>query len=151
MRTNPEARERALEALNRMRADGLSLTRAARTSRTTPQTVRNYVGRALTRSAGGRYAPTPSDRFTRRVWLLTARGKVEIAVRGSRPASRVARHMAAVDRYLREGRTDALRGFEGETIRAGRVVHAFVTDPVALDRLAFAGEVSFERLYVLRA
>ena len=120
-------------------------------ARTTPKTVRKYVGRAVTRTSRGRYVATPSDRLTRRIWLLTKRGKIEIAVRGSRPASRVARYMAAVDQYLRSGRTDALQEFQGKTIRAGKVTHRFVTDTTTLDRLAFADEVSFERLYVLRA
>ncbi len=149
-RVDPGARERALEALNRMRTQGLSLTRAARASQTTPQTVRKYVRSALTRKKG-RYAATPSDRLTRRVWLLTARGKVEITVRGSRPASRVAQYMTAVDRYLRTGDTEALRAFADQTIRAGKVTHRFATDTAVLDRLALAGEVSFDRLYVLRA
>lgn len=148
---DPAARERALEALHRMRAQGLSLTRAARESRTTPQTVRKYVGRELRRTSSGRYAPTPSDRLTRRVWLLTPRGKIEISVRGSRATSRVARHMVAVDRYLRTGKTEGLREFEGKTILSGKVTYPFVTDLAVLDRLAQAGEVSFERLYVLRA
>ena len=78
-------------------------------------------------------------------------GKMEIVVRGSGPASRVARHMAAVDQYLREGSTDALQEFAGKRIRAGLLTPRFVTDPAILDRLAFAGEVSFDRLYVLRA
>ncbi len=150
-RTDPEARERALVVLHRMRADGLSLTRAARESQTTLQTVRKYVGSALTRSPGGRYVPKASDRLARRIWLLTPRGKVEISVRGSNAASRVARYMAAVDQYLKKGETDGLLEFEDKSIRAGKVSYPFVTDPRLLDRLAQAGEVSFDRLYVLRA
>ena len=150
-RVDPLARERALEALNRMRTEGLSLTCAAQVARTTPRTVRKYVGQALRRTSGGRYVPTPTDRLTRLVWHLTSRGKVEIAVRGSRPASLEARYMAAVDRFLRTGETDAIREFQGQTIRAGKQTHRFVTDPVTLERLAHAGEVSFERLYTRRA
>ena len=82
---------------------------------------------------------------------ITKSGKVEVAVRGSRPASRVARYMAAVDQYLRTGNTNALDEFRGQTIRARNVTYHFLTDLPALDRLAHAGEVSFERLYVLRA
>ena len=109
------------------------------------------MGRAITRQRNGRYAATRSDRLTRHIWLLTETGKEEIAVRGSNAASRVARHMAAVDQYLRDGSTEALQAFQGQTIRAGKVTHPFLTDPSALDRLALAGEVSFDRLYVLRA
>jgi hypothetical protein len=133
-----------------MRSDGLSLTRAAKQVHTTPETVRKYVGQALVQTAGGRYAATPSDRLTRRVWFFTGSGKVEVTVRGSKPASRVARYMAAVDQYLRTGDTDVLDEFRGQTIRARNVTYPFLTDLAVLDRLAHAGEVSFERLYVLR-
>ncbi len=150
-RTDPAARERSLEALQQMRSEGLSLTRAAREARTTPATVRKYVGSAVRQTRGGRYVATPSDRLTRRVWFLTKAGKVEVAVRGSRPASRVARYMAAVDRYLQTGETDALAEFRGQSIRSGNRTYVFLTNTAALDRLAKAGEVSFERLYTRRA
>jgi hypothetical protein len=134
-----------------MRSDGLSLTRATRLVRTTPRTVRKYVGGTLKKKSSGRYAATSSDRLTRHVWLLTKDGKVEIAVRGSRPASRVARYMAAINQYLLTGETEALDKFRGQTIRTRNVTYHFLTDLGVLDRLAHAGEVSFERLYVLRA
>ena len=150
-RTDPAARERSLEALQQMRSEGLSLTRAARQSHTTPTTVRKYVGSAVRQTRSGRYVATPSDRLTRRVWFLTKGGKVEVAVRGSRPASRIARYMAAVDRYLRTGNTDTLAEFRGQSIRAGNRTYVFLTNTAALDRLAQVGEVSFERLYTRRA
>jgi hypothetical protein len=132
-----------------MRSDGLSLTRAARLAHTKPETVRKHVGRTLIRSPGGRYAATPSDRLTRRVWFLT--GKVEVRVRGSRVASLIAKHWAAVDAFGRGAGAEALEEFRGQTIRAGNVTHYFLTDPKALERLGFANEVSFDSLYVLRA
>ena len=76
---------------------------------------------------------------------------MEIAVRGSRPAERVARHMAAVDRYLRTGDTEALAEFHGQGVRSRNESRPFLTDTNVLDRLAQAGEVSFERLYARRA
>jgi hypothetical protein len=134
-----------------MRSEELSLKQAARLAHTTPGTVRKYVGRVITKKASGRYAAAPSDRLTRYVWLLTKDGKVEVAVRGSRQASRVARHMAAVDHYLRTGDADPLAEFEGQGVRSRNQLHPFLTDTHALDRLADAGEVSFERLYTRRA
>ena len=150
-RKDPAARERALEALSRMRSEGRSLTRAARIAHTTPVTVRKHVGRTLVRSASGRYVASPSDRLTRRVWFLTKNGKVEAAVRGSRQASRVARYMAAVDQYLRTGDAEPLQEFRGQGIHSRNQTHRFLTNTDALDRLALADEVSFDRLYVLRA
>jgi len=145
------ARARALEALSRMRSEGLSLTRAAQAAHTTPATVRRFVGSAVTRQRNGRYAAKPSDRLTRHVWFLTRDGPVEVALRGSRPAERVASYMAAVDRYLKTGDTDGLAAFEGRSVRSRNQAHLFLTDTEAIDRLANAGEVSFDRLYSRRA
>jgi DNA-binding CsgD family transcriptional regulator len=150
-RSDPIARERALEAVHLMRTYGYSLTRAARAAGTTVRTVRKYLPRALRKMESGRYRATPSDRYTRRMFFDTEGGRLAISVRGSRAASRIARHVAAVDRYLRTGSTEALQEFEGQTVKAGRVTYPFITDPVLLDRLAHAGEFSFESVYALRA
>lgn len=150
-RKDPAARERALEALNRMRSDSLSLSQAARAAHTTPETVRKHIGKIIIRNPNGRYEAKPFDRLTRRVWLLTENGKIEISVRGSGHVARIARHMAAVDRYLRTGDAEPLKEFERQTVRSRNQKHSFLTDTKALDRLAQAGEVSFERLYARRA
>lgn len=150
-RKDPAARERALEALNLMRSDSLSLKQAARAAFTTPETVRRHVGKVVFRNPNGRYSAKPSDQLARHVWLHTEGGKIEISVRGSRNVGRIARHMAAVDRYLRTGDTEPLAEFERQTIRSRTEEHSFLTDTNALDRLAQAGEVSFERLYARRA
>jgi len=144
-------RGRSFEVLRLMRSEELSFTQAVSRARTTRETVRKHVGSALIQSSNGRYTATPSDRLTRCVWLLTPTGKVEIAVRGSRPASRVARYWGAVDRYLKDGDTEGLAEFKGQGILSRNETHAFLTDTNVLDRLAHADEVSFERLYVLRA
>lgn len=146
-----EARLRAFEALSRMRTQNLSLTQAARYAHTTSATVRQHVGSALRQTRSGRYAPTPSDRLTRSLRFLTPNGITEIRVRGSRAASRVGSYMNAVEQYLKTGSTDELNRFRGETIRAGKATHFFLTDQPTLKRLAHAGEVSFERLYAKAA
>jgi hypothetical protein len=150
-RIDVDARERALEAIQRMRSEKASLTAASKQVQTTRATVLRYARSALKRARSGRYAVTQSDRLARHLWFHTESGKIEITVRGSRPAERVARYMAAADLYLRSGDDTALREFEGETIRAGKTDHAFLTDRDALERLAFAGEISFDRLYTMRA
>lgn len=148
---DPLARERALDALSHMRSDSLSLKRAAKIAHTTPQTIRKHVGKAVFRQANGRYAATISDRLIRHVLFPTKKGNIEIAVHGSRQASRVARYMAAIDRYLRTGDASALAEFKGQTIRSRGKSHPFLSNSRAIDRLAQAGEVSFERLYPRRA
>ncbi len=130
-----------------MRTKGLSLTRAARRAGTTLKTVLKYVGSALIRGSNGRYSATPSDRLTRHLFFLTKSGNVDVAVQGSRQASRVGRYMAAVHLYLSTGDARALAEFEGKKIRSRSQTYVFLTDTRVLDRLARAGEVSFERLY----
>ena len=149
-RTDPAARERALEAVNYVRSDGCSLTEAARRARTTPATVRKYASPALVRSPGGRYAATPSDRLTRHIRFLTKDGIAAIRVRGSKAASDTARHWAAAKHCLLTGETEALAEFHGRSIRADGVTYYFITDPATLERLHAAGETSFERLYTQR-
>ena len=134
-----------------MRSKGFSLTRAAREAHTTPETTRKNVGQVLIRSENGRYAATSSDRLTRRVWFLTKTGKEEVSVRGSRAASRVAEHSAAVHHFLKTGDSGPLDAFAGQSIRSRNQTYIFLTDTEALERLANAGEISFERLYVRRA
>ena len=131
-----------------MRSLGRSLSAAAAESHTTPRTVRKYVGAAVARGASGPFRAAASDRLTRQLQFLTPAGKVAIAVRGSRRASRVASYWAAVDHFLRSGDWEPLRPFDGEAIRVGKAAYPFVTDPRVLERLGQAGEVSFEGLYV---
>jgi hypothetical protein len=142
------AERRALDALAGMR-HGKSLSKAARSARTTPDTVRKYAGRGIVQLPEGRYAPLAYDTIRRPLKFLAPDGVVAVTVRSSASASRIAEYWNAVNRYLRTGRTDALRPFRGEHIRSGRKLHRFVTDPSTLDRLGNAGEVRFEDLYGL--
>jgi len=148
-RVDPLARERALEALSHMRR-GLSLRKAAKETHTTAETVRRYVPRALDRMSSGRYAAKAIDSYERTLYMLTERGKVAVTVRGSRAASKIANYWVAVDEFLRTGRTDRLRAFRGESVRAGKEKYAFITNVNMLRRLGYAGEVSFETLYLNR-
>jgi hypothetical protein len=134
-----------------MRAHGLTLSKAARAAGTTPTTVRKYAPQALRRIEGDGYGATRSDRYARKLYFLTARGKVVVTVRDSRVASLIAKHWAAVDYYLKTGRTDRLRPFRGVVLRERDPRLAFLTDPTTLSRLGHAGEVTFEELYALRA
>jgi hypothetical protein len=146
-----QARERALEAVALMRREGKTLGVAAQAAGTTPNTVKKYGGTALDRTRAGRYAATASDRLYRRMVMTTPAGQVEIDVIDSRTASRIARYNNAVRRYLETGDTSALREFAGKSVQAGKRRYPFITDPAALDRLARAGELSFESLYTMAA
>ena len=132
-----------------MRADRLSLAEAARQANTTPRTVQRHVGEALKRGDDGRYAATKFDRIPRTLRFVTPRGLMDLTVRSSRTASQIGRYMAAVHKYLTTGDRRALWPFRGKSIRSGKIAHPFITDGTTLERLAFAGEVSFEDLYAL--
>ncbi len=141
------ARGRALEALYEMRSRGTSLREAARANHTTPATVRKYVPRALERTRGGRWAATKSDRYVRRMNFLTTEDSIELSVRGSRTASTIAEHAAAVHNFL-TGKPNDLKRFKNKSITAGNVQYPFITDPRTLRLLQERGVVQYEELYV---
>jgi len=62
------ARNGVLDAVSRMRRDGVSLTSAARDAGTTPDAVRRYAGSALERRSS-RWVAKPNDRLLR--WQFT--------------------------------------------------------------------------------
>jgi hypothetical protein len=84
--------------------------------------------------------------------FLDERGLVAVEVANSREATKLAEYWGAVDHYLRTGDARSLRRFDRMRLRLrDKSVRRFVTDPKMLDRLARAGEVSFEDLYELAA
>jgi hypothetical protein len=143
------ARRSALTVLSLMRTKKKSLTAAIAEMRTTRATVMRYVSSALIKQQSGRYLARPSDRFVRELNFLTDKGKVPITVRSSRNASKIAEYMAAVDRYLKTGDTAGLEKFRGKSVRAGKSILPFLTEPKILDRLENGGQVAFEDLYAI--
>jgi hypothetical protein len=111
-----EARRAALDALNYIRNDRLSLGEAAERAGTTPAAVHRHVGTALERQ-GGRYVAKPADRLLRVMTVLGPRGlEHEVEVRGSRAASRIGAHWSAIDHYLRTGDDSRLRRLAGNSV-----------------------------------
>jgi len=139
-----EARGRALEALSKMRSDGLSLQAAARASGTTVNAVKRHAGPALERTSGGRYRAKRSDRLIRTIPLPTETGIIGLDVRDSRSASRIGSYWNAVKRYMETGDDSALRKFQGKSVRVNKRTYAFITDTAILDRLADAAELEFD-------
>jgi hypothetical protein len=143
------AQQRSLEALNLMRARGYSLAKAAREAGVGARTVLRRVGSALTAGPDGRYAATAWDRLPRTMRFLTPRGLANVTVTDSRLASHLAAYMSAVHRYLDTGDRRALAAFRGQAFVGPKAKYAFITDPKTLERLAYAGEVSFEDIYAM--
>lgn len=141
-----EARLRALHAVALMRREGISARTAAARAHTSPVTLSRYAHSVL-RKRKGRLIAVPLDELRRPMRVLTERGVVIVDVRDSRTATRIATYWNAVDTYLRTGDRRALAAFAGRTFRAGGHRWVFITDPRLLERLANAGQVSFENLY----
>jgi hypothetical protein len=143
---------RVLHAISRMRADGFSLTRAAREYGLDRQTVLTFAASALRKTAKGTYVAKPKDTLLRILVLPTVNGLQEIAVRDSRQASLVAEYWDAVQRYLQKGDESALRKFRGKRIKdaTGKSI-SLLTSTEELDHLGHAGELSFESLYARSA
>jgi hypothetical protein len=146
-RSQTAAYQRSLDALSRMRRDGLTLKPAAKQAGTTPATVRRNVPSALTVGPDGITA-RPTDRLYREMRFLDSRGLTTVTVNSSRTATEIAEYMNAVERYLNTGDQTDLRQFRGRTITdsAGRS-HRFITNTNTLDRFAGAGEARFESIY----
>ena len=144
-----EARRRALHALSLMRTQDYSLTAAAREAHTTLETVKKYAGTALSKE-GAQYEASEWDRIVRRMRFYTPRGNIALDVKDSRSASRIAHHVAAVDKYLKTGNEEVLKPFRGKSVVVDGIAHSFEVDPETLEILALAGEVQYEDLYANR-
>ena len=130
-----------------MRSRKLSLAQAAKHAGTTPRTMQRHVGTALKKRDDGRFAPTKWDRIPRTMKFLTENGVMHLVLRDSRMASDVARYMSAVDRFLKTGDRGPLSAFRGKSVRSGKTAHAYLTDGRTLERLGYAGEISYEEIY----
>src|SRR3954467_50114 len=105
-----ETYERVLDAVALGRREGLSARAAAKRVGTTVRSMKRYGGDAVERS-GRRMVVADADRLFRRMRVQTTGGRRAGDVRGSRVASRVAAHHAAVDGYLKGGGEERLRRF----------------------------------------
>jgi hypothetical protein len=141
-RREKQTRTKGLHALEDMRK-GDSATAAARKAHTTVRSMNKHVGSELSRSESGRYAATKGDRLYTIMNVVTVDGTREVAVRGSHQRSKVARHFAAVRRFLRTGDDEPLRKFEGEKVGGLQLE----TDPEVLEERGRLHEFDFPELY----
>lgn len=140
---------RVVQAISRMRADHVSLFRAAREFGVSPNEVVRLGGSALRKTPSGRYVAKPTDHLLRVLSLpVRGLGLREIALDDSREASLVGRYWDAVRLYLQTGDASALRRFRGKFVRDadGRRLD-LLTDLDELDRGGSAGVLTFESIY----
>jgi hypothetical protein len=115
-------------------------------------TARSLLGSSLTLDRTGRLQPRRFDRLYRgEMQLLTPDGRITVEVRDSRTATRLAQHASAVRRYVETGDDRALRRLRSKSVQIGGKKLDLLTDTRQIDRLAHAGEVSYESLYKLAA
>jgi hypothetical protein len=136
------------KAVSLMRFNGIPARRAAGAAGVSRSTLVRKGGSALTKLKSGRYAAKPNDHLFRPVTVVSEDGRVDVATRNFREASKAGKHSSAVERYLVTGDDSALRRFKGKYIidaQGNRI--ALLTDTDELDRLGSAGELSFESLY----
>ncbi len=144
-----EARGRAHEAVSLARQHpGRSLSWAARRAGTTVDAVLRHAPEAVEQLPSGRYRVRPSDRGLRVMPVISA-GIVyaRVAIRGSRQASLVGEHLAAIGTYLATGDAKPLRRFAGKSVtgtlpEGGTHRFELEADPDAIAELAFTGELA---------
>ena len=144
-----EARSRAHEAVSVARQHPRrSLSWAARRAGTTVDAVVRHAPEAVEQLPSGRYRVRPSDRGLRVMPLISA-GVVHprVAIRGSRQATLVGEHLAAVGTYLATGDTKPLRRFAGKSVtgtlpEGGSYRFELEADPDVIAELAFTGELA---------
>lgn len=142
--------ENVAHAITRMR-EGLTLKSAAAEFGVAPRTVVKLGGAALKKTSIGRYVPKPTDNLLRVLNVPVRGGKIEVAVKGSRAASKIAKRSIAQRHFVNTGDVSQLRALEGETIldASGREV-PFLTDLDELERQGDLGTLSFESIYARR-
>jgi hypothetical protein len=142
--------ENVAHVVTRMR-EGVSLKTAAVEYGVDSRTVVKLGGSALRKTSGGRYAAKRSDDLLRVLLVPVHGGRVEVAVRGSRAASELAKRAAAQREYLTTG-DDAKLGELSKTKildASGREV-PFLTDLDELERQGDLGALSYESIYARR-
>ena len=142
--------ENVAHVVTRMR-EGVSLKNAAAEYGIDPRTVVRLGKPALRKTASGRYEAKASDDLLRVLVVPVHGGRVEVAVRGSRAASAVARRAAAQREFLATGDDTNLRELSQTTIldASGREV-PYLTDLDELERQGDLGALSFESIYAKR-
>lgn len=138
----------ALHAIQKVRREGISVTKAAKEYGIDRKKVIELGGSALRKQKNGRYRAKPFDRLLRVLVIPSADGLKEVAVRDSRTASKIASYSAAVHKFLQTGDRSGLSEFRKLRINdaSGKRIK-LLTDIKELTRLGSAGVLSFESLY----
>lgn len=135
-------------AISKMRAERVSLQKAASEFGLDPRVVTRLGKSALRKRKNGKYVTKRSDKLLRILAVPTPDGTREIATRDSREATKLGKYWVAVQKYLQTGDGSALAKFRRKRIKdaSGKKI-PLVLDTAVLDQLGSAGVLSFESLY----
>lgn len=141
--------DRVVHVIAKMRADGTSLTQASRDFGLDPRVVRARAGSALRKTKNGRYVARSSDTLLRVLKIPSTLGhQLEVGVRDSATASRIAEYSDAIQKFIYTGDSSKLKKFRRMKLfdeKGKRIM--LLTDLAELQRLGSAGVLSFESLY----
>jgi hypothetical protein len=137
-----EARQAALDAVAVARREGISLADAARREHVPLSAVSWYASDAVSRRDGGWHV-SAADRMYRPMTMWSGGELVPVDVRGSRAASLVGKHHAAIQQFLSTGDASALQALAGKRVDG----MPLDTDPALFEELARMGELDFESIY----
>jgi hypothetical protein len=144
--------DRVLSVISKMRGENISLTKASQEVGINSQTVKRWAGSALEKRGNGRIATKASDQLLRILKVPTEDGTRDVAVRGSRQATLLAKFWNSLHRYLETGDASALEKYRGRSVKdADGTSIPLPTDRAKLKRLGSASVLSFENLYAKSA
>ena len=148
-----QKRADSFEVLSIMRRSGINLRPAIRIfnkenpgTPITARTAKKYVKPGLKKKSG-KWVTKRYDRLMRLMQMPTKTGVIEIEVRDSRSATKIAHYWNAVRHFLITGETDQLKQFRFEYVTSGKIQYRFITDPETILRLADFGEFRFDSIY----
>lgn len=148
---NPAQRvtyRRTLHGLRLMQNRRLSLAAAAREAGTTPETMRRYLGDAISRRGsergrrGGRYRVTPDrhQRLALRYTLPTTSGVRNLTITNAREYELAREYRFALRTYINQRDASLLARFEGVSIDG----YVLETEPIEIDVMVGTGELDME-------
>ena len=141
-----------MNAVAKMRRDGLTLPQAARAVGIQPRLMIPLVRPALRKQRNGRWTVTQRDSLLRPLSIPGTRGTREIAVNDSRTATVISDYLRAVRPSVDTGNAALLKPFRKlKLLDANGKRISLVTNARALERLAEAGVLSFEDMYLRTA
>lgn len=131
-----------LAAVSLSRREHLDLRLAAKVEGTNLRTILRYAPSAVEKRKG-KYRAKLFDRIPRLLNVIGPKGMFTYEVRSSRTASRIARYLNAVRKFIYKNDASALAEFRSKKIAGFK----FITHLGTLKQLGQAGLLTLDRLY----